>query len=1045
MILAGSKTHNLARYKGTPGKAKTGGSPRARKKTSDMSRDIEQKYQALFEQSPYGILVIDTEGRFVDFNETAHRDLGYTREEFARLSIADIDPDETSDDVKARIDRISKEGAAEFEVRHRTKQGEIRDVHVIIKALVLSGQTLLHSIWRDITESKRTAEALRQSEDKFRSLFESATDAIFILDMQGNITDANKTAYERLGYTKKEMLSMHVSQLDHPDFRGEIGDRIAHLKQYGAYKGEVAHLRKDGTGMPAEINARVMNIEGREVILSVVRDITERKRTEDALRTSEERLRQSVRVSKLGIFDHDQLGDTIYWSPRQREIYGWGSDEPVTLKGFIDCIYPEDRERIEAAVRRAHDPEGDGLFEVEHRIIRRDGSIRWVTTRSQTFFSGEGGARRPVQTIGAVRDITEDKAAEDRIRQSEQRFHTLFDNAPLGIVIVGPDRVILDCNVAFQKMLGYSLDELKSMSIPEISHPEDDMATRAHYRDMMEGKINSFTMEKRHVRKDGTSLWTNLTGTVVRNEKGSPQFVFGIVEDISDRKKMEEDLRSSRDFIESILDTVDEAFIVIDRDYRIIMANSAYGKQAGSPVREIIGKRCHEISHHSSVPCYEAGEECSVRHSFETGEPHSCLHKHRSKDGSILYVETKAFPLKDSTGAVTSVIETVNNITDKHLLEEEQLKTQKLEAIGTLAGGIAHDFNNLLQGVFGYISMARMMHDEKQKSLDMLEQAEKALHMAVNLTSQLLTFSKGGKPLTEKIALRPVIENSAKFALSGSRIDCKLEIDKELWTVEADAGQIGQVIQNLVLNAEQAMPMGGIITVAARNVHSPEKKLPIALHQGNYIELSVKDSGIGIPEHYLPKIFDPYFTTKDKGSGLGLTTCYSIIKNHGGLIDVKSKLGEGTTFLVYLPALAAVETSTMTVSEDVKTPRKGRILLMDDDEIVRHVAGLMIRSLGHEVEVVKDGKEAIAKYGESIKKGRKFDVIIMDLTVRGGIGGEEAISELLLIDPDIKAIVSSGYTDSAAIAEYKSKGFRACLSKPYDVKSLNATLNSLLA
>jgi two-component system cell cycle sensor histidine kinase/response regulator CckA len=1010
-----------------------------------MYRDIEQKYQALFEQSPYGILVIDTKGRFVDFNETAHRDLGYTREEFARLSIADIDPDETADDVKARIDRILKEGAAEFEVRHKTKRGEIRDVHVIIKALVLSGQTLFHSIWRDITESKRAANALRQSEDKFRSLFESATDAIFILDMQGNITDANKTAYERLGYTKKEMLSMHVSQLDHPDSRKKIGERIAHLKQYGAYKGEVVHLRKDGTVMPAEINARVMNIEGREVILSVVRDISERKRTEDALRTSEERLRQSVRVSKLGIFDHDQLADTIYWSPRQREIYGWGPDEPVTLKSFIECIHPEDRERIAAAVRLAHDPEGDGLFEVEHRIIRRDGSIRWVTTRSQTFFSGEGGARLPVQTIGAVRDITDDKEAADRIGQSEQRFHALFDHAPLGIVIGGPDRVILDCNVAFQKMLGYSLNELKSLSIPDISHHGDDVATRVHYRDMMEGKINSFTMEKRHIRKDGTILWTNLTGTVVRNEKGAPQFVFGIVEDISDRKKMEEDLRNSRDFIERILDTVDEAFIVIDRDYRIIMANSAYGNQVGSPVREIIGKRCHEISHHSSVPCYEAGEECSVRHCFDSGEPHSCLHKHRSKDGSILYVETKAFPLKDSTGAVTSVIETVNNITDKHLLEEEQLKTQKLEAIGTLAGGIAHDFNNLLQGVFGYISMARIVHDEKQKSLDMLEQAEKALHMTVNLTSQLLTFSKGGKPLTEKIALRPVIENSAKFALSGSRIDCRLEIASELWTVEADEGQIAQVIQNLVLNAEQAMPMGGIITIAARNVHPPGKELPPLLHQGNYIEISIRDSGIGIPAQHLPKIFDPYFTTKDKGSGLGLATCYSIIKNHGGLIDVRSKLGEGTTFLVYLPALATTETSTMTVSEDVKALRKGRILLMDDDEIVRDIAGLMIRSLGHDVEVVRDGKEAIAMYSESLKNGGKFDVIIMDLTVRGGMGGEQAIRELLLIDPDIKAIVSSGYTDSATIAEYKAKGFRACLSKPYDVRSLNATLNGLLA
>ena len=1015
-----------------------------------MYSDIEQKYRALFEQSPYGILVIDMEGRFLDFNETAHRDLGYSREEFSRLTIADIDPDESPADIKARISRILKEGAAEFDVRHRTKQGEIRDVHVIIKALALSGRTLFHTIWRDITESKRTA---------------------------------------------------------------------------------------------------------------------------DALRISEERLRQSVRVSQLGIFEHDHLAGTVYWSPRQREIYGWGPDETVTLEGFIDCIYPEDRERIAAAVRQAHDPEGDGLFEVEHRIIHRNGSVRWVTTRSQTFFSGEGGARRAVQTIGAVRDvteskttadrlkksesqlsasqavarlgnwdlnlvsqelewsdetyllfdkrpqdfvptfdafakmvhpddletmqtnfenalrsddapyhavlriindsgrqwvleafgvvsrddtgkaisifgtaqdITESKAAENKIRQSERRFHALFDHAPLGIVIVGPDRAILDCNVAFQKMLGYSLEELKALTVPDVSYAEDDLATRVHYKDMLEGKIKSFTMEKRHIRKDGSILWTNLTGSMVRDGKSAPQFVFGIVEDISGRKKMEEDLRRSRDFIERILDTVDEAFIVIDRNYRILMANSAYGKQVGSPVHQLIGRHCYEISHQSAVPCYEAGEECSVRHCFETGIPGSCFHKHASRDGSVLYVETKAFPLKDSTGAVTSVIETVSNITDKHLLEEEQLKTQKLEAIGILAGGIAHDFNNLLQGVFGYISMAKLMHDEKQKSLDMLDQAEKALHMSVNLTSQLLTFSKGGKPLKTQIALRPVIENSAKFALSGSRVDCRLDFDRELWTVEADEGQIAQVIQNLVLNADQAMPVGGIITIKARNVNSPGNGLPPALKKGDYVELSIRDSGIGIPEQYLPKIFDPYFTTKDKGSGLGLATCYSIIKNHGGFIDVQSKSGEGTTFLVYLPALEAVEAAAATVSEDVKAVRKGRILLMDDEEIVRHVAGFMIDSLGHEVEVAEDGTEAIAKYMESMKGGRKFDIVIMDLTVRGQMGGEEAIKELLRIDPDIKAVVSSGYTDSAAVSDYKSLGFRACLSKPYDIDSLNKTINSLI-
>jgi len=547
----------------------------------------------------------------------------------------------------------------------------------------------------------------------------------------------------------------------------------------------------------------------------------------------------------------------------------------------------------------------------------------------------------------------------------------------------------------------------------------------------------------RHLTKQGEIRYHHVITKPV--ELAGETVLYAIWQDITERRKDEEKIQQSEAFIRNILDTVDEGFIVIDRDFRILTANRAYCSQVGESCASVIGRPCFEVSHRTLRPCYEEGEECAVRHVFETGEPHTSLHRHHDSKGSILYVETKAFPIKDGAGTVTSVIETVNNITEKHLLEEEQLKTQKLEAIGLLAGGIAHDFNNLLQGVFGYISMARIMHDQKLKSLEMLEQAEKALHMSVNLTSQLLTFSKGGKPLKKRLDLRSVLENSVQFALSGSRVDYRLQVDKGLNLVEADDGQIGQVIQNIVLNAEQAMPMGGTITIAAGNVGPDQPELFPMLQQGNYVVISIKDNGIGIPEQYLSKIFDPYFTTKDKGSGLGLATSYSIVKNHGGAIDVKSKLGEGSTFFIYLPAIAAVEMSEPAVSENVQTSRKGRILLMDDEAIVRDIAGLMIRSLGHELELAEDGEEAIARYREAMETGRRFDMVVMDLTVRAGMGGEEAIKELLKIDPDIKAIVSSGYTDSSAISDYRKTGFRACLTKPYDIDLLNVTVNSLLA
>jgi PAS domain S-box-containing protein len=1132
---------------------------RTRVKAERKRSDEDVRYRALFEQSPFGVLVIDTEGKVLDFNAAAHQQLGYSRKEFARLRISDLDPVQSPEEIRKSIEDITKKGKAEFEVKHRAKNGEIRDVQVITQALVLSGQTVFHTIWRDITEQKRAQEAIKQSEAKFGALFDSASDAIFILDFEGNLVDINQTAYSRLGYTKDEMLSMHVSRLHSPAFAGLVPEKIALVREQGHGVVHSEHVRRDGTVMPVEINAKVIDYDGKKAIFSIIRDITERKRAEEA------------------------------------------------------------------------------------RV------------------------------------------------QGEKRFHALFNNTPLGVVAVGTDQRILDCNNAFQKMLGYAREELLAMSIPDISHPGDDLATRSYYRDMVEGKVDSFTAEKRQIRKDGTDFWTNLTGTLIRDEKNNPQILFGIVEDISERKKaeeslqlftnlvnrsndaifvndpatgrfllvndkacsnlgfersrlltlrtldiettfpdqaawdahvrdvrnrgslllegvhkrqdgtlfpvevnvtymtlgnrdymvalsrditerklaeqalrtseerlakaqkmahvgnwawnivtnmlywseevyhiygvdpvtfvptfenvgkamhpadlplflqavhaaiyeqkpfemdyrlfrpdgsertvhtigavsydtsgkpliksgtvqditerkkLEEALRSSKEFIERILNTVDEAFIVIDRDYRIMMANNAYASQAGMPLQDILGKRCHEISHQSNMPCFESGDECSIRQCFETGEPQSCVHRHTSKDGSILYVEIKAFPLKDAAGTVTSAIEVINNMTDKHLLEEQILRTQKLEAVGLLAGGLAHDFNNLLQGVFGNISMAKMFSDRAGKAYAMLEGAETALYQATNLTKQLLTFSKGGEPVKKVIDMPSLVDNAVKFSLSGSNVNYRSFVDDLLWPVEADDGQINQVIHNIVLNACEAMPDGGTVGIEMRNVTIDEKS-GLPLKQGKYVKLDIRDSGTGIPASHLPKIFDPYFTTRRKGSGLGLATSYSIVTKHGGMITASSQLGVGSVFTMYLPA-SDQNVLPVEVQTGGLLTGNGRILIMDDEEIVRLVAGNMIQSLGYDVDFAENGEQAIEKYGAAMRENRPYHAVILDLTIRGGMGGKEAVGKLATIDPEVRAIVSSGYSADDIVSHYRDYGFQEVLSKPYQIDVLGRVLYHLL-
>jgi signal transduction histidine kinase/ActR/RegA family two-component response regulator len=375
-------------------------------------------------------------------------------------------------------------------------------------------------------------------------------------------------------------------------------------------------------------------------------------------------------------------------------------------------------------------------------------------------------------------------------------------------------------------------------------------------------------------------------------------------------------------------------------------------------------------------------------------------------------------------------------------MEEEVLRTQKLESMGLLAGGIAHDFNNLLTVIIGNISLAKTLAPDRETIQMVLKDAESASLRAKDLTQQLLTFSKGGAPLKKPASIAGLIKESVRFALSGSNVTHELEIPDDLWSVEVDEGQLNQVIHNLIINAEQAMPDGGAIKVKCENIQISGVH-PVIKKEGKYIKITIRDAGMGIPKEYITKIFDPYFTTKQKGRGLGLAGVYSIIRNHDGHITVESEIGTGTRFDIYLPASGLPVTASEEKSEGI-TRGKGRILLMDDEEMVRIIAGRMLEHAGYDVEFAKDGHEAIYMYKKARSVQKPFDAIIIDLTIPGGMGGKETIKTLMEIDPDIKAVVSSGYSNDSILANYKEYGFRGAVSKPYLVRELIGVLHSVL-
>ncbi len=508
--------------------------------------------------------------------------------------------------------------------------------------------------------------------------------------------------------------------------------------------------------------------------------------------------------------------------------------------------------------------------------------------------------------------------------------------------------------------------------------------------------------------------------------------------DVAQRIKTEENLHEANDRLNAILQASPAAIYIVNPEGVVTMWNKAAEQMFGWSEEEAVGQRLPIVTSDT----YQDFQALIERLLSGTSISGLELRRHK-RDGASIDISVSAAPLYAPSGEANAIMAIATDITLRRKMEEELLKKEKLESLGVLAGGIAHDFNNLLTAILGNISLAKMFSDPSGKEFQRLVEAEKASVRAKDLTQQLLTFSRGGEPIKKVISIAPVLEESVSFALRGSRTRGQIDVAEGLWAIEADEGQVSQVFHNLIINADQAMPQGGVVKITGENVIIDTDQTAF-LKQGNYVRISIEDQGIGIPEEYLEKIFDPYFTTKQQGTGLGLASAYSVVKKHEGHIQATSELGTGTNFHIYLPASEKVIRSR-DKREEHTLAGKGRILIMDDEEMVREVACEMLKNLGYEIEQSKDGSDAIERYRTAKESGQPFDIVIMDLTVPGGMGGEEAIKELIEIDPQVKAIVSSGYSNDPIMASFSRHGFKGVITKPYKLNEMGETVHNVMS
>ncbi|MGO9567916.1 MAG: PAS domain S-box protein [Desulfomonilaceae bacterium] len=620
----------------------------------------------------------------------------------------------------------------------------------------------------------------------------------------------------------------------------------------------------------------------------------------------------------------------------------------------------------------------------------------------------------------------------------DRRLNIIFANHARWDIDSGNEKVqgspftSLFCNTSVGKVVQSVLERVFSSRKPELHSAVIQLRNsqiwgRMHFRSLRLKEyrcvlvlVEDLTLEKKQL---------------VLTQKHQEELKKEIIE----RTRTEEELRKSEEKYRTIIETIQDGYYEVDMAGNLTFFNDVMSEITGYPGQELKSMSYREFmdEENASKTLEAFNRVLSTRKANKVFD-----HEIIRKDGRKRDVAISISLIRDSLGQPRGFRGICRDITERRRSEEQLLKIEKLESLGVLAGGIAHDFNNILTSILGNIALAKMSPQLPEMISRRLGEAEKAVARARDLTHQLLTFSRGGAPIKRTASIVELLKDCCEFAARGSNVRCEFSVPDDIYPVEVDVGQIGQVISNLIINADHAMPEGGTIHVRVENVTVSEEE-GLSLTDGSYVKLSIQDQGVGIPAKILPKIFDPYFTTKQKGSGLGLATAHSIVKSHDGLTTVESEMGVGTTFHIYLPASEKGIRHQKEPDNSVVTG-EGKILLMEDEEPLRDMAREMLSMLGYEVDVAEDGDEACGLYRSARDSGSPYTAVILDLTVPGGMGGRETVRRLIETDPEIRAIVSSGYSNDPVMSDYKSYGFRGVVAKPYSAEELSQILDFVI-
>lgn len=812
------------------------------------------------------------------------------------------------------------------------------------------------------------------------------------------------------------------------------------------------------------------------------REITERKLAEDELQEREQRLKFHFENSPLAVVEWDAGFIVTQWSSEAERIFGWKKDEILGKRiDTLNIIYDEDIPIVNRIMERL--TSGKELTVVSsNRNFNKSGGVIECTWHNSVLLDQKG---QMASVMSLVQDVTERNKAEkalqvkheeltaaneelqaqteelnaiynelqcqtEKIQQHAEATARARDEAERWALELDATISSIAAGVIIYNHLG-NVTRINEFACNILEYTSNDYNLPYQERP---AKLKLCKPDGTPYEKEEAPLYRALRGEVIRDEEimiakipepkwlsatfapiyGKKDDLIGVIlifNDITERKRKAADLLASeRELLKVTLNSIGEGVVAIDREARIIFINETVVNLIGCSQDKAIGQPFEKVF-------YVFDDSTSEPIDIRIPQKHESNLKMLAGDLFEVPISLNCSPIKAPDGQIIGTVAVFQDISERLKTQQELAKADKLESLGVLAGGISHDFNNILGAILSNIQLAMMKMEKHQDPKIYLSRTVETTRKASELTKQLLTFSKGGAPVRKNASLIELIKDTAEFALRGTKVKVEFEIPGNLWPASIDEGQISQVIHNLVINAQQAMLRGGLIRISAENITLAAES---HFKSDNYVKIAIQDQGVGIPKENLGKIFDPFFTTKEDGNGLGLATSYSIIRHHEGFMDVESQEGIGTTFYIYLPALDGAF-GLLEASKEVASSGLGfKVLLMDDEESILNAVGEMLSEYGYQVVLTTDGVMTIKAYQDAKLSGVPFDAVIMDLTVPGGMGGQETIAILRDFDPKIKAIISSGYANDPIIADYERFGFMGMVNKPYKIDELNEIL-----